>query len=97
VIQIDGSGGTKLITPPTHFVLNTALAWSPDGRAVIVKSEQKGVGNLWSQPIDGSAPKQITNFTSDLISNFALSRDGKRLAISRGNNSLDVVLIKDFH
>jgi hypothetical protein len=58
--------------------------------------EPSDLRNL-SQPIDGSAPKQISNFTSDLISNFALSRDGKRLAISRGNNSLDVVLIKDFH
>jgi len=96
VISMDGSSATKLIAPPTHFILSS-LAWSPDGRAVILKSDQKGVGNLWSQPIDGSAPKQITNFTSDLISNFALSRDGKRLAISRGNASLGVVLIKDFH
>jgi len=96
VISMDGSSATKLIAAPSHFVLGQ-LAWSPDGRSVILRSDQKGVGNLWSQPIDGSAPKQITNFTSDLISNFALSRDGKRLAISRGNSSLDVVLIKDFH
>ncbi|HZJ47106.1 MAG TPA: hypothetical protein VFD63_25230, partial [Pyrinomonadaceae bacterium] len=76
--------------------LQAAIAWTPDGRSIIVKSDQEGVGNLWTQPIDGSAPKQITNFTSDLISYFSLSRDGKRLAISRGNSSLDVVLIKDF-
>ena len=61
-----------------------------------MKSDQGGVGNLWLQSIDGAGQKQITNFTSDLISNFAISRDGKRLAISRGNTTLDVVLIKDF-
>ena len=70
---------------------------SPDGKWVF--------GNLWSQPIDGGPPKQITKFTSDLIPSFAvsrdgkrlaISRDGKRLAISRGSASLDVVLIKDF-
>jgi Tol biopolymer transport system component len=96
LITVDGSSPVKLITPPTHFNLRDTLAWSPEGRAILVKSDQGGVGNLWSQPIDGSAPKQITNFTSDLISWFAVSHDGKRLAISRGNSALDVVLIKDF-
>ncbi|HSB26456.1 MAG TPA: protein kinase [Pyrinomonadaceae bacterium] len=96
LITVDGSSPVKLITPPTHFILRDTLAWSSDGRAILVKSDQGGVGNLWSQPIDGSGPKQITNFTSDLISWFAVSHDGKRLAISRGNSALDVVLIKDF-
>ena len=86
----------KLITPPAHFNLRSAVFWSPDGRSLTVSSFQRGVGNLWTQPIDGGAPKQITNFTSDLIRSFAVSRDGKRLAISRGSASLDVVLIKDF-
>ena len=97
VVTIDGSSAPKIIAPPTHFNLRSSIAWTLDGRAIIVNSDQRGVGNLWSQPIDGGAPKQITNFTSDLISNFAISHDGKRLAISRGNSSLDVVLIKDFH
>ena len=96
VMSIDGSSAPKMIVPPTHFNLQASIGWTPDGRSIIVKSDQGGVGNLWTQPIDGSAPKQITNFTSDLISYFSLSRDGKRLAISRGNSSLDVVLIKDF-
>jgi Tol biopolymer transport system component len=73
-----------------------SLSWNPDGRAVIAKSDQGGVGNLWSFPIDGSTPKQLTNFTSNQISNFAISRDGKRLALARGFSNLDVVLIKDF-
>ncbi len=72
------------------------LSWSPDGRAVIAKSDKGGVGNLWSFPIDGSSPKQLTNFTSNQISNFAISRDGKRLALARGFSNLDIVLIKDF-
>lgn len=96
VISLDGSNAVKLIKPPTHFMLRGPIAWSPDGRGIIVKSDQNGVGNLWIQPIDGSNPKQVTKFTTDLIANFALSNDGKRLAISRGNASLDVVLIKDF-
>jgi len=73
------------------------LAWTTDSRAVIYASVQNGVDNLWKQPIDGSAPQQVTNFASDSIFNFALASDGKRLAMSRGHSTLDIVLIKDFH
>ncbi len=97
VVPVDGSTEPpKLITPPSDINLGAGLFWSPDGRSLTLKSTQRGVGNLWRQPIDGGPPKQITNFTSDLISSFAVSRDGKRLAISRGSANLDVVLIKDF-
>ena len=64
---------------------------------MIYDSIQNGVHNLWKQPMDGSRPQQLTNFTSDLIYYFALSPDRKRLVLSRGNATLDIVLIKDFH
>ena len=70
--------------------------WTADGRALIVSVVRKGVGNLWEQPIDGSSPKQITNFTSELIYSFDLSRDGKQVVRSRGTTSSDVVLLTDF-
>jgi hypothetical protein len=44
------------------------------------------------QPLEGGEPKQLTNFTSDLIYSFDLSRDGKQLVFSRGIRSSDVVL-----
>ena len=96
IIPTDGSVPAKLIAQPSHVNIATSLSWTPDGRAVLAKSDQGGVGNLWSFPIDGGTPKQVTTFTSNQISNFAMSRDGKRLAISRGYSNLDVVLIKDF-
>lgn len=96
IFPTDGSAPVKYIAQPTHINLKASLSWSPDSRSVIAKSDQGGVGNLWSLPIDGGNPKQLTNFTSNQISNFAISRDGKRLALSRGFSNLDVVLIKDF-
>jgi len=77
--------------------LYAGLAWTADGKSVIYVSVQNGVHNLWKQPMDGSRPQQLTNFTSDLIYYFALSPDRKRLLLSRGNATLDIVLIKDFH
>ena len=52
------------------------------------------LSNLWSLPLDGGAPRQLTNFKDRRIANFAWSRDGKRLAIMRTINTNDVVLFK---
>jgi len=56
----------------------------------------KGVSNLWAQPADGGKPRRITNFTSDRIFWFDFSHDGRQIALSRGAQTGDVVLIKDF-
>ncbi|MCI0659253.1 MAG: hypothetical protein L0170_19535, partial [Acidobacteria bacterium] len=74
-----------------------ALRWEPSGAALIYAKETDGVGNLWSQPLDGSAPGQITNFTALQIFSFEWSPDGRQLFLSRGQTSNDVVLISDFH
>ena len=95
IFNAAGGDPIKLIDAPGNLFIG--LAWTADGRSVIYCSFQNGVANLWKQPIDGGTRQQVTNFTSDLIYYFALSRDGKRLALSRGNATLDIVLIKDFH
>lgn len=77
--------------PPT----DQALEWTSDGRAVMYVDARGGVSNIWSQPIDGGAARQLTNFKSDLIFAFDTSRDGKQMVLSRGSISNDVVLIAD--
>jgi Tol biopolymer transport system component len=74
---------------------DNAFVWSVDSRAVRFIQRQNGISNIWSQPIDGGSPKQVTFFKSDLIFAFAFSKDGKSLALSRGTVSNDVVLIAD--
>jgi len=71
------------------------LRWTPDGRAVTYLQTRQGVSNLWSQPLDGGKPVQLTDFKSDLIFSWDWSRDG-RLACARGSQTSDVVLISDF-
>jgi Tol biopolymer transport system component len=83
---------------PPQKVLNIQAGqyqWSRDGKAIIYPDTKGGITNLWSQPVDGGAARQLTNFTSDQIFTFDWSRDGKRLVCARGVQTTDVVLIKD--
>jgi Tol biopolymer transport system component len=80
-----------LDTPP----INSIYRWSSDGRSVVYVVTGNGVGNIWSQPLDGGPAKQLTNFKSDQIFGFNYSRDGKSLVLARGTVSNDVLLISD--
>lgn len=69
--------------------------WSGDGKAIVYVNTLGTISNLWSQPIDGGAAKQITNFKADRILTFAFSPDGKKLALARGSTASDAVLISE--
>ena len=71
--------------------------WSPDGRSLhYLRDTQGGVTNIWSFPLDDKPPKQLTDFKTEQIYNFAWSPDGKQLVLARGTTTSDVLLIKDF-
>jgi len=69
--------------------------WSRDGRALTYVDTRKGVSNIWSQPLEGGAPRPLADFKSGLIFDFAWSPDGKRAALACGTQTSDVVLMKD--
>ena len=71
------------------------VRWLPDGSAFSYISTRGGVSNIWLQPIDGGQPKQLTDFKSEVIFSFDWSRDGKQLALSRGTENRDVILINN--
>jgi Tol biopolymer transport system component len=71
------------------------ISWTSDGKSLTYVDTKDGVSNIWSQPVAGGPPKQLTHFNSDLIFYYAWSRDGKKLALARGRKTSDVVLIKD--
>jgi eukaryotic-like serine/threonine-protein kinase len=71
------------------------IRFSPDGKAIVYSVRTAGVDNLWSQPIDGSPGKQITDFSAEHIVDFRWSFDGKQLGLIRGHTDSDVVLIRD--
>src|SRR5215469_7414488 len=71
------------------------MQFSPDGKAIIYPVRDKGVDNLWLQPLDGGTGHQITKYTSLRIYSYQWSPDGKRLALVRGDTPSDLVLIQD--
>jgi serine/threonine protein kinase len=71
------------------------ISFAPAGNAIVYKVREKGVDNLWMQPLDGSAYKQLTHFTAERIARFAFSPDGSQIAIERGHSDSDAVLLRD--
>ncbi len=94
VIPFAGGPPVKIFDELGGF--NRPLQWMPDGRAIAFIRTTNGVSNLWAQPLAGGAPKQLTEFKDQRIFNFAWSRDGKQLALSRGVVNSDVVLLSGF-
>ncbi|MGH9874293.1 MAG: protein kinase domain-containing protein [Pyrinomonadaceae bacterium] len=95
VIPFDGGSPIRSLDVPSPSYFRP-LQWTPDGRAIAFIRNSNGVSNIWTQPLDGSAQKQLTDFKDQRIFNFAWSRDGKQLALSRGVLNSDVVLITGF-
>ncbi|HEX8888540.1 MAG TPA: protein kinase [Pyrinomonadaceae bacterium] len=72
------------------------LRWSPNGRALNYVEVNNGAANIWSLPLDGGKPTQLTNGKTDQFLKYAWSSDGQLLAIARGNITNDLVLIEDY-
>jgi len=95
VIPFEGGAPLKTFEVASTRTVSTIVQWSADGKSLLYSMNANNVSNIWSQPIEGGPPKQITNFKEMLITGFALSHDGKQLACTRGNLFRDAVLVTD--
>jgi Tol biopolymer transport system component len=83
----------KVFDYPPKAVANDIL----DERTLVYAETNNGdVDNLWSRPLEGGAPRQLTRFTSGLIFAFNQTRDARQFAVARGTNSADIILIQNF-
>jgi len=87
------SNPPKMLDTSRHW--SGDLRFTPDGKSVAYVIREKGVDNLWLQPLNGSAGHPITDFKSEQIWSFSLSTDGKSLAVLRGHYDSDVVLLQE--
>ncbi len=89
-----GSSAPRLVDVDPH-ISSGGLHFTPDGKGIAYPVNNNGVDNIWIQPLDGSARKQITNFTSEQITSFNWSPDGKSLGVLRSHSESDVVLLQE--
>lgn len=79
------TGGSKSPVP---------VRWSPDGSALDYISMEGGSSNVWRQPRNGGAPRQLTTPGEDKIIYFAWDLNGTKLAYIRGRADSDVMLFR---
>jgi Tol biopolymer transport system component len=93
VIPFSGGPAAKIFSVPQGAEL-PPIQWTSDGRTIGYINNVNGVSNIWTQPLAGGPPKQLTQSGSGQIFNFAWSSNGD-LALARGSQSSDVVLIRN--
>jgi len=97
-IGVMPSGGGQPVwtfDPPGEAFWTSEIRWTPDGKALLYEAEHNGVSNIWLKPLNGEPPKRLTDFRSEAILAFDLSRDGKHLICTRGGWTFDLVLVRD--
>jgi eukaryotic-like serine/threonine-protein kinase len=95
IISIEGGEPMRILDYP-EVVNSRNFRWSNDGTGFVFIRNVDKTFNIWQQPIDGGEPKQITNFDSERIFRFDLSRVTGEFALARGSETSDVVVINDF-
>jgi Tol biopolymer transport system component len=97
--KLEGGPPAKEIEVPSAFN-RMYLGWTPDGQGLTYVHNTTGnTQNIYMQPIDGGVPVQLTHFDSEpaVVSAYAWSRDGKKIAITRARyNDTDVVMFSGF-
>ena len=96
VIPFEGGAPVKtLVLPLGGTILSAIHWWSNDSKSIFYTATANNVTNIWSAPLDGGPPKQVTQFKDMLITGFAWSHDGKQLACTRGALMRDAILVTD--
>ncbi len=96
VIPFEGGPPVKTLPLPLGGTVLTAIHWwSNDSKSIFYTATTNNVTNIWSAPLDGGPPKQVTHFKDMLITGFAWSHDGKQLACTRGALMRDAILVTD--
>jgi Tol biopolymer transport system component/DNA-binding winged helix-turn-helix (wHTH) protein len=95
IIPFEGGEPTKVFDTVQIVLGSQEVQWTPDGQGLAYAVDDGDVSNIWIQPLVGGPSKQLTDFASDEIFNFAWSPDGKHLACGRGAWRGDVVLIRN--
>ena len=86
-------GGMPVKTFAVQRTMSGFMEYSPDGKALFYPVTERGVANLVMQPVGLTNVIQQTHFDKYGIYGYDYDWKNKRLAVSRGRNNNDVVLL----
>ena len=92
ILPAEGGSLTTIFDVPGG---TNRVRWSPSGTSLQYLVTLNGATNIWDQPLAGGKPRQLTKFTSGRIFDFNWSSDHRRLLLTRGDVSSDVVLLSN--
>jgi Tol biopolymer transport system component len=72
------------------------VRWTPDGSGITYVVTENGVSNVWRQALSGGDAKPLTDFKENVIFFFDWSRNERKLVLVRGNDTRDLILVRDF-
>lgn len=95
VTSTDGAGEPRLFNISAS---SPTVHWTSDGAAFDYLENAGDEARIWRQPLNESAaPNLILRLPGAQIFGFAWSADGKSLALSRGHQQNDAVLLTNFN
>lgn len=93
IFPIEGGQPIKVLDLPEVAASHT-FRWATDGTSFIYIDTKSGF-DLYNQPIDYGPAKLLVPSGTDTIYTFDISGNGKSLALSRGSETSDAVIIRN--
>ena len=94
MIPAEGGPPIKTFEIPVTSGSRRGPVWTPDGKSITFMDYVGERSDLWAQPIDGSPRFKLTDFGRPWLSRRAYSKDGKRIALTRGEIFWNAVMLK---
>ena len=84
LMVIPAAGGTPRAVPTGFLYQPSAPTWSPDGRTLYFGSGVRTTSQIFSVPVAGGTPTQLTNIQG-VLAGGTFSRDGRTIAFTQGD------------
>lgn len=94
IVYLEEQNKVKIFKFPR---INSTINWTSDSNGLDYYENSPEGAKIWRRSLNESAdPKLLLTILKTQLFNFAWSADGKNLALSRGKQERDVILLKNF-
>jgi TolB protein len=96
IVPADGGPPIKIFDAPRNVNIGRGPVWTPDDKGITMIVAPGELQNIWVQPVEGGEAKAMTSFQLPGVSRREYSRDGKRIALVRGEGFGNAIMISNF-